>query len=319
LSILSVESKTEQKRLILKSVGVVATTCSGFAMSRYLVPPTEFSTVIIEEAGKVLECECLFSFSKSLKRLILVGDDQQMRSLVYDEKLKFHSNLDQPLLTRLQRLGIPCIHLNQQTRARSYIAHLYRGRYENLLDHWSEKNIKKIENLKTSVLAVNVKTKPSRSGETNAQECKTILTFVDYLVSIGIKEQAITILTPYKKQKLYISNQASYENIEICTVDEYQGKENDIILVSLTFTYNNPSAFLCGERRINVMTSRAKRLFALFGNLEALSRSPVWEAVLSRVKESQDREVKDCETSTPSQDGIEIWNTSANCWENLCV
>lgn len=115
------DSKLDQKLTIFKSVAVVAATCSGVATNRYLINANEFESIIIEEAGKVLEAECLYAFSKNTKRVVLVGDDQQMRSLVHDDRLKFHSEFDQPLLTRLMRLGIPSIQLNQQTRARSYV------------------------------------------------------------------------------------------------------------------------------------------------------------------------------------------------------
>jgi hypothetical protein len=120
LPILGQRSWAHRREAIFQSVAVVAATCSGLAMHIDIVE--DFDTVIIEEAGKVLEAECLYAFSKHLKRIILVGDDQQMRSLVYDHRLKLHSELEQSLLTRMQRLGVQSIQLDQQTRARTEVS-----------------------------------------------------------------------------------------------------------------------------------------------------------------------------------------------------
>uniref|UniRef100_A0A7S4IQG3 DNA2/NAM7 helicase-like C-terminal domain-containing protein n=1 Tax=Vannella robusta TaxID=1487602 RepID=A0A7S4IQG3_9EUKA len=279
--ILAQESKQEQKKSILRSAAVVCATCSGVAMNRNLVPVSMFDSVIIEEAAKVLESECIYAFSKNLKRLVLVGDDQQMRSLVHEKKLKSFSDFDQSLLARLQRLGVPSIQLDQQTRARSSIADLYRWRYTNLRDHWTSHNIQEISNLPSSALAIHVKGNKSK-GESNSAECSRILLFLEQLSAAGVKNEDITILSPYKKQKEFIRKRVS-SRIQVCTVDEYQGKENDVVLVSMAFSGSRPSAFLCDERRVNVLTSRSKKLFVLFANLSALAQSPVWEPILTKL------------------------------------
>ena len=107
---------------MIQSSVIVAATCSGVAMNRNLIKPEEFTSILIEEAGKVLESDCLFTFSKNLKRLVLIGDDLQMRSLLFDERLKNYSEYDQSLMTRLKRLGISPIQLDEQTRATSKVS-----------------------------------------------------------------------------------------------------------------------------------------------------------------------------------------------------
>ncbi|HZO75689.1 MAG TPA: AAA domain-containing protein [Ktedonobacteraceae bacterium] len=56
--------------------------------------------------------------------------------------------------------------------------------------------------------------------------------------------------------------------VEFGTVDAFQGREQDIILLSLVLNDKNtmPSSFLADPRRINVAMSRARRLLLIFGS-----------------------------------------------------
>ena len=70
-----------------------------------------------------------------------------------------------------------------------------------------------------------------------------------------------------------------------CTTDEYQGKENDIVLVSLVVS-KTVTKHLRDERRINVLTSRAKNVLILFGKESIFSQCVEWAPVLEVVRRS---------------------------------
>jgi hypothetical protein len=95
---------------------------------------------------------------------------------------------------------------------------------------------------------------------------------------------------------------------EICSVDEYQGRQSDVVILSLVYSssgssssspsYSSSSApsssslsssvltpFLRDERRINVATSRARGWLCLLGDVNAMARTEEWETVLQKVKE----------------------------------
>lgn len=111
-------NRWEQKERLIKNAEITAATCSGFAMAKNeIISADDFHTVIIEEAGKVTEAESIFLFGKNTKRIILLGDDLQMRSIIFHHQLISHSQFDQPLLSRFLRLNIPFYQLNYQTRA----------------------------------------------------------------------------------------------------------------------------------------------------------------------------------------------------------
>ena len=101
---------------------------------------------------------------------------------------------------------------------------------------------------------------------------------IDILSKIGkdVDPEDIAILTPYNGQKnalikqLEANTQTEVFADRVHTVDEFQGKEADLILISLVRNNLNTIAgrrwgFLLDPPRLNVMFSRAKRQMVVIG------------------------------------------------------
>ena len=74
--------------------------------------------------------------------------------------------------------------------------------------------------------------------------------------------------------------------IKVQTVDNYQGEENEIVIVSLVRSNNNGKiGFVNMENRINVALSRARVGLYVFGNFKCiqLKRSPshIWSRIIA--------------------------------------
>ena len=69
-----------------------------------------------------------------LKRLVLIGDHNQLPPVVTNLALANHSGMEQSLFTRWVRLGTPIVQLDAQGRARPSIARLYNWQYKSLGD-----------------------------------------------------------------------------------------------------------------------------------------------------------------------------------------
>ena len=64
-----------------------------------------------------------------------------------------------------------------------------------------------------------------------------------------------------------MNNRKELKNVGVRTVDDYQGEECDVIILSLVRGNNRSNiGFLSNPNRINVALSRAKRGLYLFGN-----------------------------------------------------
>lgn len=141
-------------------------TCTHAAMVRdeLINDQFEYDTLIMEEAGQVLEIEamiamCLQKKKKRtakvkgegtagegdgdsseyrggcrLKRIILIGDHHQLPPVVQNMGLSKFCHFDQSLFSRLIRFGVPFIQLDKQGRTRASIADLFRWRYDRLGD-----------------------------------------------------------------------------------------------------------------------------------------------------------------------------------------
>ena len=68
-------------------------------------------------------------------------------------------------------------------------------------------------------------------------------------------------------------------DIEVNTVDAYQGREKDIIIISTVRTQN--LGFLRDYRRMNVAITRAKHFLWVIGNQKCLKQDPNWNALIT--------------------------------------
>jgi hypothetical protein len=82
-----------------------------------------------------------------------------------------------------------------------------------------------------------------------------------------------------------IKNIEKKKGVRVATVDNYQGEESDIVLISLVRSNENGDiGFMKEPQRVNVMLSRARHAMIIVGNSETLCRSrgkQVWQPILN--------------------------------------
>lgn len=81
-------------------------------------------------------------------------------------------------------------------------------------------------------------------------------------------------INKFQKNNLKLINEAKklFKSFEIDTVDAFQGKETDVVLVNTVVTDSTQGNFLNDFRRINVSMSRARDKLIVFGNHRVLRR-----------------------------------------------
>jgi helicase required for RNAi-mediated heterochromatin assembly 1 len=119
----------------------------------------------------------------------------------------------------------------------------------------------------------------------NIFEAKYLIFLCNYLRLQGHSSKDITILCTYNGQRALLSKLASeitlLNGVTIVTVDNYQGEENTIVLLSLVRSNDrNSIGFLGHANRVCVALSRARRGLYIVGNMDFLARnSTLWAKV----------------------------------------
>ncbi len=102
---------------------------------------------------------------------------------------------------------------------------------------------------------------------------------------MGVKKDWIGIITPYDDQVDLIRSIIQDEEIEIHTVDGYQGREKEIIILSLVRSNKKGElGFLTDLRRLNVSITRAKRKLVVIGDSETLVNHETYKRLIYFVK-----------------------------------
>lgn len=126
---------------------------------------------------------------------------------------------------------------------------------------------------------------PSGTSYLNRTEASYVEKIVTHLIKMGVDSSQIGVITPYDGQKKYVGEHmrragslaaSVYEEIEVNSVDAFQGREKEIILVSCVRSSESQGiGFLADPRRLNVALTRARLGLVLLGNARVLSKNPV--------------------------------------------
>lgn len=127
----------------------------------------------------------------------------------------------------------------------------------------------------------------------NIHEAEFIVELCRYIILQGYKTSQVTILTTYSGQLRKITDLMKDEplliGVHTAVVDKYQGKENEIILLS--FVRSNEEGdigFLNDLHRVNVALSRAKCGLYCVGNFKCLAENNrLWQKIMSHLEEHQ--------------------------------
>lgn len=273
---------------IVNTATIIAGTCIGF-LSDTNVRDMSFDYVIVDEAAKATTPELLVSIIKA-KKIVLVGDQNQLApfadrslselcaDLVKDPKYRIFDILYEILIETHKQF------LSTQYRMCSTIGNLisnifYDGKIiTGISDKERQHDIsrfsgKSIVWLNTSELPNNNSVRVAGHSLYNQMEVNIIRNLLE---EMNVQENAqnldIGIITGYKAQKNQIEKihrNGSFENIgnvDINTLDAFQGRENDIIIYSTVRTEGN-LVFQQEKERVNVAFSRAKKLLIICGDL----------------------------------------------------
>ena len=305
----SLQNKTERE--ILQAADVICCTCVGAGDPR--LKNFRFRQVLIDEATQAIEAEALIPIAMGAKQVVFVGDHCQLGPVVMC-KTAAKAGLTQSLFERLVLIGIRPIRLQVQYRMHPALSEFPSNMfYEGSLQNGVTEDDRKLLNLPEFAGKEDfpwpVPSKPmffysitgmeeiSSSGTSylNRTEASYVEKCVTHLLRMGVTPSQIGVITPYDGQRKYVSDymrragalaSSLYEAIEVASVDAFQGREKDFILVTCVRSSETQGiGFLSDPRRLNVALTRARLGIVVMGNPRVLSKNPLWAALLLHFKE----------------------------------
>ncbi|OXG73919.1 ATP-dependent helicase [Cryptococcus neoformans MW-RSA36] len=276
---------------ILNAADVICTTCVGAGDPR--LAKFKFRTVLIDEATQSAEPECMIPLVMGCKQAVLVGDHQQLGPVIMNKKAA-RAGLSQSLFERLVILGNHPIRLQVQYRMHPCLSEFssnlfYEGTLQNGVT--APERLRKNVDFPWPVADTpmffhqNLGTEEISSSGTsflNRTEASNVEKMVTKFFKSGVLPNQIGVITPYEGQRSYIASYMQlhgslkkdlYKEVEVASVDAFQGREKDYIILSCVRSNEHQGiGFLNDPRRLNVALTRAKYGVVILGNPKVLSK-----------------------------------------------
>jgi ATP-dependent RNA/DNA helicase IGHMBP2 len=312
-------------RRLLGTVDVVLSTTAG-AGGRVLEHATAtapFDIVCVDEAGQGSEISCLIALLRG-KRAILCGDPCQLAPTV-KSKGDSGQGLSKTLLDRI--FSSTCLRpqvrmLDTQYRMHEVISKwssdaFYDGKMKPHpsvatrlvkdlpgVDALSQEAAANLDTpfilYDTAGLAGFEESSPEdddksllHASKSNAGEADVVLSHVQDLLESGVSPSSIGIISPYSGQvqtlRSLLRNAGVSKQVEISTVDSFQGREMDVIVLSLVRSNaRRVCGFLSDRRRLNVAITRARRSVVMICDSQTISKDPFLSDLVDYASEHGD-------------------------------
>eukprot|EP01138_Halocafeteria_seosinensis_P004727 gb/GECG01004833.1/.p1 GENE.gb/GECG01004833.1/~~gb/GECG01004833.1/.p1 ORF type:complete len:358 (+),score=42.72 gb/GECG01004833.1/:1-1074(+) len=128
----------------------------------------------------------------------------------------------------------------------------------------------------------------------NRSEASAVEKVVTSFLSANVSPESVGVITPYEGQRSYVIQHMTrhgmmgatqYERVEVASVDSFQGREKDYIIVSCVRSNEKQGiGFLNDPRRLNVALTRAKYGIVIVGNPRVLAKQLLWNNLLHHFK-----------------------------------
>ncbi|XP_064619137.1 regulator of nonsense transcripts 1-like isoform X2 [Lineus longissimus] len=298
--------KKQCEKELLQNADVICCTCVGAGDPR--LAKMNFRCVLIDESTQATEPECMIPVVLGCKQLILVGDHCQLGPVVMCKKAA-RAGLSQSLFERLVVLGSRPIRLQVQYRMHPSLSAFpsnifYEGSLQNGVTA-SDRTRSHLEfpwpqpDKPMFFYATSGQEEIASSGTSylNRTEAANVEKIVTKLIQGGVKPEHIGVITPYEGQRAFIvqymqysgkMNSKLYQEIEVASVDAFQGREKDFIVLSCVRANEHQGiGFLNDPRRLNVALTRARFGIVVVGNPKVLSKQSLWNHLLNHYKENK--------------------------------
>lgn len=291
LLIQEAKSIRKQLRLQLYESAPVITSTLG-TMAREITFLKQLTTAIIDEATQALE-PAIWSIAPFVNKIILVGDPNQLGPVVLKPNNLLQCSMMQRLIQRepqaatmlstQRRMNDQLLSLVKEQYGPSYKSHpsVSKQRLEGVLPPLDSNPAIWID---TAGYGADEERDPLSFSLFNVPESKILEQVVNRLIKSGITKDRIGVIAPYSAQVHLLKS--LLPEIEVATVNSFQGREKDVILCSFVRSnIDGDLGFVKDIQRLTVATSRAKRLWVGVGDSATLGFSNPFNLLFEEIQE----------------------------------
>ena len=295
---------------IYRKANIILSTCVSSGenyLNMAISKENPFDYIVIDECAQGTECLCWVPILQG-KKAILAGDHLQLPPTIksknaeyvlsytlfdrmistYGDKVTRLLNTQYRMNEKIMKFSSEELYEDKLIADKSVKNHtlkdLISERYKNDKSILEEINSlddfgifdKPLVLLNTSGLEFFETKDPETLSSFNIGETDLCKRMVDYLKDkLKAENKDIGIITPYSAQVANLSHkitQDEYRGLEISTVDGFQGREKEIIILSLVRSnQKHQVGFLSDKRRLNVAITRPRRMLVVIGDIDTIT------------------------------------------------
>lgn len=294
--------KLERKALasVLGGATVICATLAG--LQGHVLGPLSFDIALLDEATQAIEPLALIAFLKC-PTVILAGDPMQLGPTIlsmeaakqglgtslFERLLKEYGDELKQLLKEQHRMNEDIMRFPSKQMYRGELrAHpsVARRTLADVLTPGAAIDAPPVLFLDTAGKGFDEAKAPGTESLWNEGEADLVVARAHELVGAGLSPRELAVITPYSAQASVLRERlASLADLEVDTVDAFQGREKDAIVLSLVRSNTEQSlGFLEDLRRMNVAITRPRRHLFVVGDSATLSGHPFYAEFLEEVQ-----------------------------------
>lgn len=267
-----------------------------------------FDVVVLDEATQALEPASWIPLMKAGKA-VLAGDHHQLPPTILSQQAD-RGGLGVTLFDRLTKrdAGLRTAMLTRQYRMHGTImafsaARFYEGKLEaddsvraHRLDDLAdvtpgEETGPVLMFIDTSGRDFHEEVDEEENSRRNPGEADLLERHARALVAAGLEPSEIAAISPYYAQVRHLRDRLhpDHPEMEVDTVDGFQGREKEAILISLVRSNTNGEVgFLADPRRLNVALTRGRRQVVVIGDASTVANDPFLAELMDHLAKEAD-------------------------------